>query len=229
MAALAEPPWNVDDPETTPEGIITFYGVYLGEKFNSHESLESFPYLSLTWGALQSTELGFSVPLNHYDSVDGENMGIGDGALSLKHRFWENLHGDAAAIASQLSLPTGDHDKSLGAGTTILSLGPTAQWQHGLFKLVAQVFASKKFDVADISWLYGLALNYQITDNLFIGGQVFSTSPQTFAGIGGGYHLTPTIAAQLQFSQELSRKNSNDTQQIVYAGLTWDVSVSKSH
>ncbi len=226
FVAHAEPPWNIDDPGTTPKDTVTFYGVYYGEKFKSESTLKSFPFLSLTWGALSDLEFGAAIPLDHYNSSDGESMGIGDGTVASKCRIWGSSEGNALALATQLILPTGDKAKNLGAGETIFNIGPTFQFQQNGLKLVGQVLPSRTFNDATLSWLYGLVLTDQITDRFFLGGQVFSNSPQLFVGVGGGWQLTSTLAAQLQFTQEVNNQRAQDPQKIIYAGFSWDFKMS---
>ncbi len=62
-----------------------------------------------------------SVPLATTDTLTGSESGVGDIAIGYKHTVHHNLdNGSILSVGAEVILPTGDEDKSLGKGTTVL-------------------------------------------------------------------------------------------------------------
>ncbi len=69
-----------------------------------------------------------AVPLASVDSPAGSReTGVGDIALGYKHTVYSNLaNGNIVSLGGEVILPSGDEDKGLGKGTTVLE--PFATW-----------------------------------------------------------------------------------------------------
>ena len=62
-----------------------------------------------------------AVPLATVDSPTGSESGVGDIAVGYKHTVYSNLaSGHIVSLGGEVILPTGDEDKGLGKGTTVL-------------------------------------------------------------------------------------------------------------
>ena len=62
-----------------------------------------------------------AVPLATVDSPGGSESGVGDIAVGYKHTVYSNLAtGNIFSVGGEVILPTGDDDKGLGKGTTVL-------------------------------------------------------------------------------------------------------------
>jgi hypothetical protein len=64
----------------------------------------------------------FSLPLVRQDNaITGSESGMGDVAVGYKHALYHDLDsGNIFSIGAEIILPTGDEDKGLGKGTTVL-------------------------------------------------------------------------------------------------------------
>ena len=69
-----------------------------------------------------------AVPLVTFDSLSsGRETGIGDIALGYKHTVYSNLaSGHIVSLGGEVIVPSGDEDRGLGKGTTVLE--PFATW-----------------------------------------------------------------------------------------------------
>jgi len=68
-----------------------------------------------------------SIPLATTHSLSGQESGIGDIAVGFKRAIYHNLeNGNILSIGAEAILPTGDEQKGLGKGTTVLE--PFVTW-----------------------------------------------------------------------------------------------------
>lgn len=121
-SAHAAHPLISDDAGTTGKGkaLVEITGQY---DHNRDEGVTDKSYelgLTLTYGLTETIDLVVGAPYLAWSSRSDDagkfsESGIGDTALALKWRFYEEK-GVNLALKPGVSLPTGDDDKGLGAG-----------------------------------------------------------------------------------------------------------------
>ncbi|BEQ14580.1 DUF3187 family protein [Desulfoferula mesophila] len=111
-------------------------------------------------------------------SQDGSTQAVGDLRLKGAWLLWQG-GGPALSLLGQVSLPTGDPDKGLGAGGTIPALGLSGDLPLGRWALNANVMYFYLGDTslleplqADNVWAGSLSLGWAWTDSLTLRGQL---------------------------------------------------------
>ncbi len=221
--AFAGPPWNVDDPGTTPSEHIIAYFSYFSSRLGRNR-IESLPSLGVTYGLSQRTEVGFGLgALTASTANGGTDYGFGDTAISFKHRFVDSS-GFQIAVAYQSTFPTGAASKGLGSGSIDQGVWLTAGRQFGNFQLVANggmnVFGS---GTRRNSPLYGVVGLCQVSPKTQVGIQLYGDGPKTTGdhgelayGVGATHDLSPGRQLQAQIGRSLRGKSDLN----LYIGMT---------
>ena len=125
-AFAVKPPLITDEADTIGKGKAELEFNY-EYAHNSHDGItekENVVESKLTYGAGENIDLSIIVPYKSI-KIKGEKEfssdGLSDLSIDLKWRFFEE-HGSSLAIRPRITLPTGDHDKDLGAGKATYSL-----------------------------------------------------------------------------------------------------------
>jgi len=125
-AFAVRPPLVTDEANTIGKGNgeLEFNAEYA---YDSHEGVtakETVIEPKLTYGLGENIDLSLAAPYKFIKITGEENFssdGISDLSLNLKWRFYEE-HGLSFAIRPGITIPTGDHDKDLGAGKMTYSV-----------------------------------------------------------------------------------------------------------
>ncbi|MBS1702335.1 MAG: transporter [Armatimonadetes bacterium] len=221
--AFAGPPWNVDDPGTTPFRHTIAYLSYSSSRLGNNRT-DSLPSLGVTYGLTDRSELGFGFgALIASTANGGTDYGFGDSAVSLKHRFVDqgNLQ---VAIAYQATFPTGASSKRLGSGAVDQGTWLTASYQLGKFQVAANAglnaFGS---GTRRDSPLYGVVGLCQVSPNTQVGVQVYGDGPK-FTGDHGelayGVGATHDLSAGRRLQAQVGRSLRGKSDLNLYLGMT---------
>jgi hypothetical protein len=119
--------------------------------------------------------------------------------LEYKRRFGTDPYAGYFGINPQLTLPTGDKERGLGAGrgTVQIPLLYQKKWGETLFYNDLR-YKWRAGEEGKSFWFLGFAVEQQVSAGLKLGAEVFSTTPQAVEGeynvsfnVGGRYTLLP--------------------------------------
>jgi hypothetical protein len=171
--AMAGPPFVTDDPEPTDTGHFENY-LYTQGTSLSDQPLRPGVGIEINYGAFEDTQLSWSVPLNPNPGPGG--MGVVWSALGggVKYRFIEEDKDGwrpQMAIFPQVFIPVGS--ASHGVPTTEL-LPIWMQKSFGAWTTFGGGGYTNNPGVGNRNYfIYGWALQRQVTDKLALGGEVF--------------------------------------------------------
>jgi hypothetical protein len=192
--SFAGPPFRTDDPEPVE---YQHWEVYIFSTATqvSGDTSGILPGVEVNYGAAPDLQLHLIVPLA-FDRPDNgpAQLGIGDTELGAKYRFVdEDKDGwlPQVGVFPLVELPSGNSRRGLGAGKTQVYLPVWLQKSFGNWLTyggggywINPGPGNKDY------WFAGWLLQYQITQQLALGGEVFH---QTASRIGGqdntGYNL----------------------------------------
>jgi hypothetical protein len=200
--ATAGPPFRTDDPVPVAFRHYEFYAFSTGT-LETDDVNGALPGFELTYGLIPNGQLqiGGGVAFDH-PLPGAMQMGIGDSEISFKYRF---IQEDAGGLRPQISvfpsleLPTGNRKRGLGAGHASFflplwmqkSFGPWTTYGGGGYRF------NRDSSVGDQDhWFVGWLLQYKMTEQLTLGGEVFHETADTIDGddssgfnLGGSYDL----------------------------------------
>jgi hypothetical protein len=198
----AGPPFVTDDPEPPPPGGWEINVPFILERTPGTTEMNA-PLFDLNYGLPNvQLKLEFPVEIVHEDGA-GTATGPGDVLLGVKWRFFNN---DQSRLQlgtyPQLLAPTGDRVRGLGQGQ------PAYWWQTGA-------------ETRDYVYA-GAVLEYEITERLTLGAELFGNSPKERGGrselafnFGGTWKLNKHL--NLLFAG--GRDIVGDTSAMGYIGL----------
>lgn len=194
QAALAGPPFLTDDPVPVEPGkweinnfsTATFAG---GALFGAPFAVEA------NYGAAENLQLHVQAPLA-MATWRGAPMqfGAGDLEIGAKYRFLAPDDKDwlpQVGVFPLLNFPTGDANRELGSGRAHAFLPIWLQKNLGKWS----IFGGGGYWINPGPgnhdyWFSGIAAQYQLTDRLALGGEVFYQTRSTTGGPGSpGYPL----------------------------------------
>jgi hypothetical protein len=217
-AAEAGPPFLTDDPEPVDYQHWEVYGFSTGMKAEGDTSGMG-PSTEVNYGAAPDLQLHL-IAGGAYDasSGGGPRWGFGDSELGVKYRFLDldGKGGIDAGIFPQIVLPTGDAQRGLGTGHTQEFLPLWLQKTFGQWTSDAgggywnhPGAGNKNY------WFIGWLLQYQLTDRLAVGGELFHQTADTdtaedYSGFNLGavydfsnrYHLLVSAGRGIENVQE---------------------------
>ncbi|HEY3919572.1 MAG TPA: hypothetical protein VGL83_17420 [Stellaceae bacterium] len=199
--ALAGPPFRTDDPEPVDYQHWEVYAFSAGTHVDGDTS-GTLPGVEINYGALPDVQLHVVAPLA-YDHPDGSGtkFGYGDTELGIKYRFVqedENGWRPMVGVFPLFEAPTGDAERGLGTGHGHTFLPLWLQKSFGKWLTyggggywINPGGGNKNY------WFAGWLLQYQLTDALALGGEVFHQTATTDGGedetgfnLGGVYDVT---------------------------------------
>jgi hypothetical protein len=223
--AKAGPPFRTDDPEPVDYQHWEFYAFSSGTHVAGDTS-GVLPGIEINYGAVPDVQLHVVAPLA-YDRPDGSGtkFGYGDTELGVKYRFvqedkdgWRPMVG----VFPLLEVPTGNAERGLGTGHT-----------HGFMPLWLQKSFGKWLTYGGGGywinpgggnknyWFAGWLLQYQLTDSLALGGELFHQTASTTDGkamtgfnLGGVFDITDHH--HILFSAGRGIQNVTTTNQFSY-------------
>lgn len=175
--------------------------------------------LGLRYGVWENVTMGASVPVVNSDLDGDTNTGLGDAVLSLDLLAFQDIFRYPFIIPhADVSLPTGDEDKSLGAGETVINFG---------ISLGTRVYDALTY-IVDFSYAFN-GSGYFIpdtTDNLYMisGGLIWDISDRlAFLVEGRVYEELDTMEDMpTEFRGGLSYRLGRGVQVTGYGGTVDD-------
>lgn len=192
--ALAGPPFITDDPEPVDLGHWEVYAFSAGAVDN--QAATGFgPALEVNYGAAPDTQLHVIVPIA-YGTAAGTSsqVGLGDTELGVKYRFvtpGENDWWPEIGTFPLLEIPTGNAARGLGAGYTQTFLPIWLQKNIGKWTTYGGGgYWTNPGPGNRNFWFTGWLLQYQVTDALALGGELFhQTSSMVGRAASSGFNL----------------------------------------
>jgi hypothetical protein len=175
--------------------------------------------LTFTYGIANTIDLEASIPYARWEVNDFDEAGFSDLKIALKYNFysgWAKL-----AIKPEVSIPTGDEDKGLGAGEFNYGTTFIATKQINDFTLHANVSYKKvdndiNVDTNDI-WTGLIAAEYAIDEKLTAVAEVGLADYQDNLILTGG--LVYNLAKGLYVDVAVGQTPNLDWK--AQTGLTW--------
>jgi hypothetical protein len=196
LPAWAGPPFVTDDPEPVDYRHFEINSA-VQDSFQSGGQAGTLPGIDANYGLLPETQfhLGFGGAFARMGGTSA--YGYGDTDIGLKYRFIdEDADGPRPQVAvyPNISFPTGDQKRGLGAGhvQTFLpvwlqkGIGPWTTFGGGGY------WFNRGGNDKDY-WFAGWALLRQVTDRLQLGGELFVQTASTVNGRSwSGFNLGGT-------------------------------------
>lgn len=133
---------------------------------------------SARYGAAQDAALEFAVPYGMFDGANSDEQGLGDVRLGAEARVFEMIYGYPFVLPHvALVLPSGDEDKGLGTGETVIEVGATiGTTVDPFFRLEAPVHFNldgtyRVIPNADNEFLLGISAIWDLSDRFSILGE----------------------------------------------------------
>jgi hypothetical protein len=183
--SLAGPPFLTDDPVPVDRGHWEINNYVAGSLANG-ASVGVAPGVDANYGAAQNLQLHLLVPAA-VAQINGMSTqwGLGDVELGAKYRFLPAEEKDwwpQAAFYPFLDFPTGNTERGLGTGATHAFFPIWLQKDFGKWSTyggggywVNPGVGNKNF------WYAGWVVQYQLTDTLSLGGEVFHQTSSSIA------------------------------------------------
>lgn len=221
--ALAGPPFKTDDPEPVDLGHLEFYVFAAGQRMTGH-SAGIGPALEFNYGILPETQFHIVLPLA-YDRPQGSpsQRGLGDTEVGFKVRFLHETDTlPQIGIFPLVEIPTGDADKSLGAGHTQVFVPVWIQKSWGPWTTYGGAGWWRNPGEGNRNWTFtGWLLQRDLGEHLTLGGELFHT---TAANLDGRASNGFDLGGQVNFGEKhhllfsLGRNVSGERQTSFYVG-----------
>jgi Putative MetA-pathway of phenol degradation len=219
----AGPPFVTEDPEPPPPGGWEINVPFILERTPGETDMNT-PLFDLNYG-LPNIQLKLEIPVETiHDDGDGTASGPGDLLLGVKWRFLNNERSQfQLGTYPQLLVPTGDHTRGLGQGGSAFVFPLLAQKNWEKWTLYGNVGYWWQTGAETSDYVYaGAVLEYEITERLTLGLELFGNSPKERGGrselafnFGGTWMLSKHF--NLLFSG--GRDIVGDTHAMAYVGL----------
>jgi len=170
-------PMSTDDPGTTE---FRSFELESGADLISEEGQANIApgYTMLHIGLAPRLEVDFTATYNFWGDEDFEQLsGWGDAEAGIKYRFLGDGEGPFNLGAEMnFTLPSGDSDKGLSAGDTVISeailFGTVGKDNWRVLLNAGSTFAPD----FRTSYLAGVGLEYSFSEKLVLAGELFGTS-----------------------------------------------------
>jgi len=178
--AFAYHPLSTDDPGTTE---FRHFELEWGNDFTFPESelKDISGYVQIKAGLAKNLEFDFVQAFTYWrDESELSCSGWQDAAVALKYRFYGDGDGPFNfAVSAIFNLPSGENKKGLSEGDDIIPtlylIGTAGAERIRLLMNFGASFYPSSSD-QDPIYLYGLALEYAIKDNLALVGEIYGHS-----------------------------------------------------
>ncbi|MEJ2143999.1 MAG: transporter [Acidobacteriota bacterium] len=227
VTVMAGPPFQTDDPAPLPLHTGEFYLFATGTRTAGETDLDAGPGVELNYSAFRNTFFHLVVPLaSSHPFGEPSAYGLGDIETGFKWRFLQQSRSLLdVGIFPFLELPTGDEMRGLGNGKPQvllpLWLGKDSEaWTvyGGAGYWINPGAGNRNW------WFTGLVVQRQITQRLYLGGELYHQTPDTKGGspgtgfdVGGG--LTLAGPYQVLFSAGRNIQDPVDNRFSFYAAL----------
>ncbi len=225
--AWASPPFRTDDPGTLPYHHGEAYLFSTGTHAAGGTTLDAAPGVELNYSFLRDTFAHLVVPLASSSPANGPSAyGLGDVELGFKWRMIrQSKHAPDMGIFPLIEIPTGNATRGLGNGYAQYFLplwlqkdwGPWTSYGGGGY-WINPGYGNQNW------WFSGVLLQRQLSPTLYLGGEVFHTTPDTVNGrsatafsVGGSYAIVDYY--QILFSAGRNVTDVNANRFSYYLGL----------
>ena len=230
-ACFAGPPFFTDDPVPVDLGHWEINN-YSSGTFANGTFAGVLPGVDANYGAIQNVQLHLLVPFAlAQSSGQSTEWGLGDVEIGAKYRFLPADEKDwwpQVAFYPFLDFPTGNADRGLGTGATHLFLPIWLQKDFGKWSTyggggywINPGPGNRNF------WYAGWVVQYQLTDTLTLGGEVFhltsfstgepgsvgfplGSKDTTGFNFGGVYDLNKTYHILFSFGRGLQNVSASN-------------------
>lgn len=220
----AGPPFVTNDPDPPELGQWEINLPWSMERSRDGSASGEFVRVDVNYGYDRYTQLSIELPTPYKLAADdGLHFGVGDVLLEYKRRFGLDAKTGYFGINPQLTLPTGDATRGLGAGRATLQLPLLYQKQWG--NTVVYGDARYKWQAGEQGksyWFFGLAFEHAMSGRLKLGAEIFATTPVSPGGepnadfnLGGKWVLAPGRILMLS----AGRSFLNEPELTLFVGL----------
>lgn len=200
ISAWAGPPFVTNDPDPPEPGQWEINLPWSMERSRDGSARGEFVRVDVNYGYDRYTQLSIEMPTTYQVPAEGGlRFGAGDVLLEYKRRFGTDAEAGYFGVNPQLTLPTGDAARGLGAGRATLQLPLLYQKQWD--NTVVYGDARYKWQAGEQGkshWFFGLAFEHAVTGRLKLGTELYATTPQSLGGevnagfnMGGKWVLSP--------------------------------------
>jgi hypothetical protein len=175
---LGGPPYVTDDPET-PKRRGWEINLPLTVVRSSDMTQLQTPLFDVNFGLTSKVQLKLEVAVqSSHPTGSSWSTRAGDTSAGVKWRFIEEgRRRPQVAVYPQISLPTGDSSRSLGAGEPAYLLPVLAQWSWGHWTWFGNAaYVIPKAPGSRDYGYWGSAVSYECSERLSLGGEVFGNS-----------------------------------------------------
>lgn len=222
--AWGGPPFVTNDPDPPEPGQWEINLPWTLERSRDGSASGEFVRADINYGYDRYTQLSVELPVPYgMPSEGGLRFGVGDVLLEYKRRFGLDAKAGYFGINPQLTLPTGDTTRGLGAGRATLQLPLLYQKQWG--DTVAYADARYKWNAGDegkSNWFFGIAFEQAFGERLKLGAEAFATTPNAPNGepnagfnVGGKWVMAPGQVLMLS----AGRSFLNEPELTLFVGL----------
>jgi len=194
------PPFITDDPEPVDYQHWEFYIASM--HFETADGWTgTAPHFELNYGVITNVQLHLIAPLTYNAPNDGPvQCGYGDTELGVKFRFMQQTSVlPEAAIFPLLEVPSGSGARGLGSRQCQALLPVWFQKDFGKWTIYGGGGYWINPGVGNQNWGFvGAVLQYQVRDNILIGGEINHSTP---AEIGGRDDTTFNVGTVIDFTE----------------------------
>jgi hypothetical protein len=202
LSAWAGPPFVTNDPDPPALGQWEVNLPWTLKRAKDGSLSGELLTFDVNYGYDPYTQLSIELPVP-YSRPEGDafHTGVGDVLLEYKRRFGANARAGYFGINPQLTSPTGDDARGLGAGRVTLQLPVLYQRQWGDTVFYADLrYKAWAGEQGKSFWFFGGAFEHPLGARLKLGVEVFGTTPQAPDGtdnagfnVGFKYALVPGL------------------------------------
>jgi hypothetical protein len=176
-AAWAGPPFTTNDADPPDVGQWEFILPFTLKRARDGSRSGEFVTFDINYGYDKFTQLSVELPLP-YTRTDGRTRsGVGDVLLEYKRRFGTDGSKGYFGVNPQLTLPSGDDRRGLGAGRVTAQLPLLYQKQNGRTLLYSDLrYKWRAGDAGKSFWFLGFAVERQVSERLEVGAELFGTT-----------------------------------------------------
>ncbi len=195
LAAWAGPPFLTDDPDPVPYKSYEAIPAFTLDRASDGSALGA-PALDFNYGIAPDMHLNIGPGLDHQLPAQGvSTYGLVDTRIALKWRFIHADDGLEVAIYPAVELPTGSAARGLGNGQAWYQFPLWLEQTWGPWTSYGGAGWTLNRAPGQRDYFYGgWLLQRQMTDALFLGGEIYSQGASgdgapgyTALNLGGGY------------------------------------------
>lgn len=178
QSAWAGPPFTTNDADPPDVGQWEFILPFTLKRARDGSRSGEFVTFDINYGYDKFTQLSIELPLP-YTRTDGRTRsGVGDVLLEYKRRFGTDGRKGYFGINPQVSLPSGDDRRSLGAERVTAQLPLLYQKQNGRTLFYSDLrYKWRAGDTGKSFWFLGCAVERQVSERLEVSAEIFGTTP----------------------------------------------------